>query len=210
MSADAVAIGGDQGELVGPVAYHAACRELGGGGGLSHTGGSDQRIDAAAVDDVGIRGQCPQLSIDQALGQRTDFLYRGIRGHFLGDAPRQLRGEAGLEQLRDQARACRRRAAALAPGEAGKLALEHVADARHLGHQLVVAFLQDTDARLVLDLVVRGRLARPRRAIDALRCRGALGGGAKECMLHPARCGLRLDAWRHEGLGLRNASRGAA
>jgi hypothetical protein len=49
VSAYAVAVGGDQGQLVGAEAHHAARRELGGGGGLADAGRPHQRIHAALV-----------------------------------------------------------------------------------------------------------------------------------------------------------------
>ena len=66
VSADPVAVGGDQRHLAGAVAQHATRRELGRGGGLADTSRADQSVNTTAVDDVALCIECLQA----ALGRR--------------------------------------------------------------------------------------------------------------------------------------------
>ena len=68
VSADPVAVGSDQGQLVSAMPEHTSGGELGGSGGLADASRPDQRENAATFDDVVVAAQRTQGTISGTLG----------------------------------------------------------------------------------------------------------------------------------------------
>jgi hypothetical protein len=124
LRADAITVGGQQRELGGAVAHRAACRELGRRGGLAHAGRSDQRVYAAARDQLvgGIDGR--EIARQHAGEPRLRLGRIEIVRQALGDRARECGAVAREQQLARQTRAQRRAAQRVAPGELRHLLLQ--------------------------------------------------------------------------------------
>jgi len=184
------------------VAHHAACGELGGGGGLADPGGADQRKDAAALEQVVVR----TAGVHHAVERRTHRLARldavSILGHARHELARNRRRKAGLEQFAEHRCACRRLTTGLAPREAGELTLDHAADASEFRHQAGVGFLQFTHARAA-ELVgsrgpAHGTTGKHRSGIAAC-ARRSVGGRAQAAIAVTHRVVGGFDPWGVEG-----------
>ena len=110
VGADPVAVGGDQRQLVGAEAHHAARRELGGGGGLADAGRPHQRDTrrpaASSASSSSMHRQPARISSPRSEGHALRRS-SGRAGSCSSSALRQPRAEAGAEQRAQQAAAHR-------------------------------------------------------------------------------------------------------
>ncbi|EKE16965.1 MAG: hypothetical protein ACD_10C00695G0002 [uncultured bacterium] len=105
ISADPVAIGGQQSHLVGAVAHHRTRRQLGCGSGFAHAGRPDQRIHAAFDNDVISRIRYPQIAFQYLLDPGFSLHVSG--GHFVQQLTRQQCAETGIQHSAQQSGALR-------------------------------------------------------------------------------------------------------
>ncbi|MNT17821.1 hypothetical protein D3C72_1529970 [compost metagenome] len=130
MRADTEAVGGQQRQLVGAVAQHEARRQLGGGGGLAHAGGSDQRQHAALRKQAVLVAQHRHLARQFSADPRHRCRPVVAERQPCQQRARQLPGEARADQPLEQ-RFTQRIAGGNAVGrtrggaDAGELALDH-------------------------------------------------------------------------------------
>ena len=218
LGADTVTVGGDQREAAGAVAHHAACGELGGGGGLADPGGADQGIHATTVEQILVRPQA-RIMRSSAAPTASRASMRSASSCTASTSLRAIAGEAGLEQFAEHRRRGRL-ATGLAPGETGELPLDHAADAGQLGHQAGVGLLQLAHPRAADSSVSDARRhawRTPRARQRPGRCR-AMRSRPRSATRHrgsgrhsrQSRCRGGLKAHHRSGLGAGRATGRAA
>ena len=139
ISANTEAVSGDQRQLLGAETHHAACCELGGGGGFANAGRPGQGIDPAGVHHgvfVFQNGELPRQFRLDVVHARGKVMALGQLGqNVLRQAGAEARPQHGPQELAAQRVAVR----LVRPGHAVELVFDHAAHRMNLAQQTLFA-----------------------------------------------------------------------
>ena len=134
--ADAVGVERHQPEVGRAVLGGEGGGELGGAGGLAHTGGADQRVDAALVFERRLVLGGQQVALEHAGGPGGFVGHVGAQA--LGELADQRRREAAVEQLLRQAGLARLALQFLHEGERAEALLDQALHRAQLVHHVLL------------------------------------------------------------------------